>query len=129
MQRPYAYRIVLVLFAGLISGCAGRAGTSPAVYYPGPGDEWMHQAPETLGVNAALLEEATAFAQNNKTSMPTDLKAYLSRSDDPHDEIVGPTRERGDMSGIILKGGYIVAEWGDTKRVDMTFSVTKSFLS
>ncbi|HLL46702.1 MAG TPA: serine hydrolase, partial [Longimicrobiaceae bacterium] len=28
-----------------------------------------------------------------------------------------------------VRGGYIVAEWGDPHRVDMTFSVTKSFLS
>jgi CubicO group peptidase (beta-lactamase class C family) len=28
-----------------------------------------------------------------------------------------------------LKNGYIVAQWGDVKRVDMTFSVSKSFLS
>ena len=36
---------------------------------------------------------------------------------------------RGEQTGIIIKDGYIVAKWGDTKRVDMTFSVTKSFLS
>ena len=30
---------------------------------------------------------------------------------------------------MILKNGYQIASWGDTKRVDMTFSVTKSFLS
>lgn len=30
---------------------------------------------------------------------------------------------------MIVKNGYIVAEWGDTRRVDMTFSVTKSYLS
>ena len=33
------------------------------------------------------------------------------------------------MTGIILKGGYIVAEFGDTDREDMTFSVTKSYLA
>ena len=30
---------------------------------------------------------------------------------------------------MIIRNGYIVAEWGDTRRVDMTFSVTKSYLS
>ncbi|GIR99474.1 MAG: hypothetical protein CM15mP102_02950 [Flavobacteriales bacterium] len=30
---------------------------------------------------------------------------------------------------MIIKDGYIIASWGDTKRVDMTFSVTKSYLS
>ena len=28
-----------------------------------------------------------------------------------------------------MKDGYIVSEWGDTRRVDMTYSVSKSFLS
>jgi CubicO group peptidase (beta-lactamase class C family) len=30
---------------------------------------------------------------------------------------------------VILRNGFIVAEWGEPGRVDMTFSVTKSFLS
>ena len=30
---------------------------------------------------------------------------------------------------MIFKRGYLVASWGDTRRVDMTISVTKSFLS
>jgi CubicO group peptidase (beta-lactamase class C family) len=29
----------------------------------------------------------------------------------------------------VVRKGYIVAEWGDTTKVDMTFSVTKTFLS
>ncbi|MBO0160193.1 hypothetical protein, partial [Vibrio parahaemolyticus] len=31
--------------------------------------------------------------------------------------------------GLIIKSGYIVAEWGEPARIDMAFSVTKSFLS
>jgi CubicO group peptidase (beta-lactamase class C family) len=30
---------------------------------------------------------------------------------------------------MVVKNGYIVAQWGDIKRVDMTFSATKSYLS
>jgi len=44
-------------------------------------------------------------------------------------ELVGPTKDRGGQAGMILKDGYIIAEWGDINRVDMTFSVTKSYLS
>ena len=33
------------------------------------------------------------------------------------------------MTGIIIKNGYIIAEWGEPLRVDMTHSVTKSFLT
>src|SRR6185503_19417619 len=32
-------------------------------------------------------------------------------------------------SGLIIKNGYIVAEWGDPDRVDQIFSVTKSFVT
>ena len=39
-------------------------------------------------------------------------------------------QKRGErLTGLIIKNGYIVGKWGDTKRVDMTFSVTKSYLS
>ena len=30
---------------------------------------------------------------------------------------------------MCIRDRYIIASWGDTKRVDMTFSVTKSYLS
>jgi CubicO group peptidase (beta-lactamase class C family) len=36
---------------------------------------------------------------------------------------------RGHQNGMIIRKGYIVAEWGDTRKLDMTFSVAKSYLS
>ena len=36
---------------------------------------------------------------------------------------------RRQTNGMILRHGYIVAEFGDTNRVDPTYSVAKSFLS
>ena len=48
---------------------------------------------------------------------------------EPYHTIKGPTKKRGETNGLIIKDGYIIASWGDTKRVDMTFSVTKSYLS
>jgi CubicO group peptidase (beta-lactamase class C family) len=47
----------------------------------------------------------------------------------PWNKIIGPVRDRGGPSGVILRGGRIVAEWGDIERADMTFSVTKSYVS
>lgn len=41
----------------------------------------------------------------------------------------GPYQERGEATGLILRRGYLIAEWGAPERVDMTFSVSKSFLS
>ena len=37
---------------------------------------------------------------------------------------VSPT----DLNGLVVHRGYIVAEWGDTARTDMTHSITKTFL-
>src|SRR5262249_12994645 len=43
--------------------------------------------------------------------------------------IVGPTKERAPINVVVLRHGYIVAEFGETRRVDMSFSVAKSFVS
>src|SRR5678810_1219588 len=82
-------------------------------------------------MNEQLLDSAVSFAIHNETKTDHDLrianlKAYAN---EPNYRIAGPMRERGKPAGIILKNGYIVAQWGDVKRVDMTFSVSKSFLS
>ena len=47
----------------------------------------------------------------------------------PHNEILGPIRARGAPNGLILRRGELVASWGDTRQVDFTFSVAKSYLS
>jgi len=38
-------------------------------------------------------------------------------------------RPRGEPNGLILRGGAIVEEWGDTERADMSFSIAKSYLA
>ena len=47
----------------------------------------------------------------------------------PTTRSIGPTQPRGSLSGLVIRRGYVVAEWGPTDRVDMTHSVTKTFLS
>ena len=46
-----------------------------------------------------------------------------------HKQVLGPSRERGPASGLVIRHGRIVAEWGAPGRSDMTFSATKSYLS
>jgi CubicO group peptidase (beta-lactamase class C family) len=101
-----------------------------AQYYPDKGD-WQKQSPAKSGMDASILEEAVDFAKANEYSGSHDLRVAIHSSFgfEPYDEIVGPTRQRGGPAGMILKDGYIVAQWGDINRVDMTFSVTKSYLS
>jgi CubicO group peptidase (beta-lactamase class C family) len=80
-------------------------------------------------MNAEALKKAVDLAMASEVGIPRDLKAAISNSFEPDNTIVGPTKDRGGPCGMIIKNGYIVAQWGDTKRVDMTFSVTKSYLS
>ena len=125
---PMALRFRLLLL-GL--GLVLTAQAQPATYFPAPGDAWQTRTPEAVGMDGALLQEAVQFAIDQETSQPRDLALAiaLSFAREPYNQILGPTKERGDAAGVVLRNGYLVAEWGDTRRVDMTFSVTKSFLS
>ena len=38
-------------------------------------------------------------------------------------------KARGPAGGLIARNGYIVAEWGEPGRVDVSNSVTKTFLT
>ncbi|MDX1647153.1 MAG: serine hydrolase [Longimicrobiales bacterium] len=110
----------------------GSVGTSAAAYVPGPGDAWETRDPEELGMDPARLREAVEYTLAHETTqIPDDPGQYLRDRFEglPHQDIVGPTRERGGVNGLVIKDGYIVAEWGPTDREDMTFSVTKSYLS
>ena len=96
-----------------------------------PDSTWQTRKPSELKMNEAILDSAVSFAVRNETKTDYDLrianlKAYAN---EPNYRIAGPMRERGKPAGLIIKNGYIVAQWGDVKRVDMTFSVSKSFLS
>jgi CubicO group peptidase (beta-lactamase class C family) len=99
-------------------------------YVPSVGS-WEHRAPADVGLDPELIAEAIAFAQANESSSPRDLleSHYRSFAREPFGEAIGPMRARGPQTGLIVKDGYIVAEWGEPARVDMTFSVSKSFLS
>ena len=96
------------------------------------GTPWQRAAPADLGFDAASLEDAVAFARAHETPWERDLEAVIRKGhfeEGKWSEIIGPTRPRGDPNGLVLRFGRIVASWGDTRRVDMTFSVAKSYLS
>lgn len=96
-------------------------------YYPSKGDNWEHRQPEQLGLDAAKLQQAVEWAKTQET---TQMKKDFSTQEEIFGTPLGPLpADRAFTNGIILKDGYIVAEWGDTKAVDPTYSVAKSFLS
>jgi CubicO group peptidase (beta-lactamase class C family) len=127
MQRRRASFNALVAIVVLgLAPVAARAQT----YFP-ERFTWETRTPAAAGFNAAALEEAVAFAVSSENPNTKDLAVDIATtfSREPHNAIIGPVKSRGALSGLVVHRGYIVAEWGDTARVDMTFSVTKSFLS
>lgn len=100
-------------------------------YFP-PRGEWAERAPEAIGFDSAKLQVAVEYAlahestQNRDTA--SDLKATFGARE-PDYRILGPTKPWEAMCGIIIKGGYVAATWGPVDRVDMTHSVSKTFLS
>jgi CubicO group peptidase (beta-lactamase class C family) len=113
---------------------ASAVNTQVPMYYPGSDQNWEGKPPEDVGIDPYLLQEAIAFANDpTHAGMPADIGSHLptlyagKRYDDG--VILGPTKVHGPVTGVVLRHGYLVAEWGEPERVDMTFSVTKSFLS
>ena len=101
-------------------------------YFPGPDDQWERRRPEQVGLDPERLAEAVAYAERNETHLRRDLGDALdelTQGEGVHGKILGPTKPRGGPAGLIVRGGSIVAEWGDTARVDMTFSASKSYLA
>jgi len=97
------------------------------IYFPERGT-WEEKESATFNLD---FSEAIEFAEANEYSESKDLRQAILKGfqHEPYHEILGPTKRRGGPAGMILKDGFLVAKWGDTKRVEMTFSVTKSFLS
>ena len=80
-------------------------------------------------MNPQKLADAIAYAETHESDAPRDLEEahYLSFGREPFGEAVGPFKRRGDVSGVIVRSGYIVAEWGEPERVDMTLASPRAF--
>jgi CubicO group peptidase (beta-lactamase class C family) len=120
-----------VIFLCVVLLSAARL-SAQVPYFPGKGNDWERTSPERAGFDAARLDAAIEFAKAKYAPQPRDASGapfFGLIRDEPYGDIVGPVRERGASNGLVLRGGRIVAEWGDTARVDMTFSVTKTYLS
>ena len=100
-------------------------------YFPPSHGAWEKKEPKEFKINSKKLESAIDFAMENEYSGSRDLRIAILKgfAHEPYHKILGPTKKRGGPAGLILKNGYQIASWGDIKRVDMTFSVTKSYLS
>jgi CubicO group peptidase (beta-lactamase class C family) len=100
--------------------------SAQAPYYP-PSGQWAHKTPSEVGMDAAKLNDAVEFMKAHETASPP---RDFSDQEIVFGKLLGsiPT-ERAATNGLIIRHGYIVAEFGDTLRPDPTYSVAKSMLS
>lgn len=128
--------IIGVVLATALLGLPARAGD----YFPPKGDAWAAHTPAQEHLDAAKLKAAINFAISAERKYPPELAKAVNIRDlrvsvpleyagEAYNSPIGPLKPHAPPNGIIIRHGYIVAEWGLTKDVDMTFSVTKTFLS
>jgi len=104
-------------------------------YFPSGGFDWETLSSMEGGFNPSRLKDALELADTFESPWPYDLDAAGSVpgltdiEKPPYNQALGPYKPRGRNNGCILKNGKIVAQWGDVDRVDMTFSIAKSYLS
>lgn len=117
--------IVTALSLAFSGASAAPASAVGASYFP-PAGEWARKDPAALGMDPVALAAAIAFAQSRETERPLDLS--------DQEAIFGtrlgsmPTK-RAATNGVVIYKGYVVAEFGDTRFVDPTYSVAKSMLA
>lgn len=126
-------RIIVFLLLSIVamSGICQKKSKSQSIAPYFPDKEWIHKQPEETGVDSQKLKEAIDFAISHETKSPRNLEQnhYQTFGREPFGDAIGPMKDRGAPTGVIIKNGYIIAEWGEPLRPDMTHSVTKSFLS
>ncbi len=123
--------------AALLLGWPG-VGTAQTRYYPPPGDGWARRSPAEVGLDSIKLAAAVAWAVARPSALVAtqdvqeaiaNQERGLARANEPDPRVIGPFKPTKGVNGLILRRGYIVAEWGDTREVDMTASLTKSIVS
>lgn len=125
MLRRTARVMPLLALVALVWSSASVVWAQSSVYYP-PAGEWEHKQPEEVGMDADLLAAAIEYATSQETSKPMDF----SDQEATFGGLLGPIpTERAHTNGLVIRHGYIVAEFGDTRAVDPTYSAAKSYLS
>jgi hypothetical protein len=102
--------------------------------YVPPAGKWESRPPSELGLRADGLAAAVAYHRAHESQWARDFMTrsgrFIGVADEPADsEVLGPVKPREDPNGLVIRHGFIAAEWGDTARSDMSFSIAKSYLS
>lgn len=136
IKRAHARLLAVVVLASLAPANFAQSAATPPVaiarpepiqpkYFPSR-DAWLSKPAGEVGMDPAALAAAVEWANSRENDMPRDFSTQQKIFGRP----LGPVpTTRALPNGLILRHGYIVAEWGDTAAVDPTYSVAKSYLS
>lgn len=123
-SRLLAFSPFVVLIA-LLAYAASVSAQAPAPYFP-PAGQWAKKAPAEVGMDAAKLSAAMDFAKARETNWPRDF----STQEKIFGSLLGPIpKSRAATNAVVIRNGYIVAEFGEVTAVDPTYSVAKSMLA
>ena len=118
---------IVALFSADVVERTALAASSTGAYFP-ERDRWETRAPKDVGMDAALLAQAVEYAKTRDSAWgKTDYMADQVRTYGRPLGQLPPSH--GPTNGVVLRHGYIVAEFGDTNVVEPTYSVAKSYLS
>jgi CubicO group peptidase (beta-lactamase class C family) len=132
--QPRSALLALVVLAGVTSMSAQNiehpptAPSTPTRSYFPTRERWETRSPEQVGMDGAMLQQAIEYAKTRdsqwgKTDYMADQVRTFGR---PLGQVPA---SHGPTNGIIIRHGFIVAEFGDTSVVEPTYSVAKSYLS
>jgi CubicO group peptidase (beta-lactamase class C family) len=123
-RLPLSRRTFLALPLILAALAPSLPAQKAATYFPPPG-QWQKKSPAEVGMDPRKLQQAIEYAQAHGSTWDFE-KDQVRTFGTP----LGPLpKQCAATNGIILRHGYIVAEFGDTKANDPVYSVAKSFLS
>jgi CubicO group peptidase (beta-lactamase class C family) len=120
-----------ILLGSISCPAATYSQSTNGIYFPERGSAWRKVQPSAAGMDAAALKLAVDYAKSHEIPLLRDMAAQVKENvkNEPYPEVLGPTVDRAGQNGIVIRHGYIVAEWGETDKVDMTFSVAKSYVA
>jgi CubicO group peptidase (beta-lactamase class C family) len=129
-------RLLLRRFSFLLTLCALSAialaqipAPAPPVaasYVPSAGSDWSRLAPAVAGFDPVKLDAAVEHARTHETTRPRDFSDQVRIFGRP----LGPLpASRGGTNGVVVRHGYLVAEFGDTSPIEPVYSAAKSMLS
>lgn len=125
------YKTSVQLLASVIVLAASHQLAAAEPYFP-PAGSWQQVKPQSLGVDTTKLQQAIDYAISSENPADKDqaiVQATTFGAREPYDQIIGPMSVRAGANGLIVYRGAVIAKWGDTQSVDMTHSISKTFLT